>query len=232
MAASTDKKIYVWDLPVRFFHWTLVILMVVSYFTGKAGKDWMALHFWSGYGILTLLIFRIIWGLVGSTTARFSNFIKGPSAGIAHLREMFLPDGPREAGHNPVGGAMVIVLIVAVLAQAAAGLFSVDTDMGMVNGPLAKLVADSTAERVSGFHKFWVNVLIALAAVHVLAALVYLAWKRQNLIGAMITGRKPSRHVHAPDAMPPVLAFASNGLAISLLIAAAAIVYFIVRLGG
>lgn len=232
MAASTDKKIYVWDLPVRFFHWTLVILMVVSYVTGRAGGDWMKLHFWSGYGVLTLLIFRIVWGFVGSTTARFSNFIKGPSAGIHHLREMFLPDGPREAGHNPVGGAMVIVLIAAVLAQAAAGLFAADTLTGMTSGPLASLVPDATAEKITDFHKSWVNVLIALAGVHVLAALVYLMWKRQNLIGAMITGRKASRHVHAPDAPPPVLAFASNGLAVSLLLASAAIVYFIVRLGG
>jgi cytochrome b len=236
MAVSPDKKIQVWDLPVRFFHWTLVILMVVSYFTGKAGKDWMTLHFWSGYGILTLLIFRIVWGFVGSTTARFSNFVKGPSAGIHHLREMFLPahvsvGGPREAGHNPVGGAMVVVLIVAVLAQAAAGLFSVDTDTGMVNGPLYNKVASATAEQITAFHKFWVNVLIVLAGLHILAAIVYLVWKRQNLIGAMFTGTKPARHVHAPDALPPVLAFASNGLAISLLVASAALVYFIVRLG-
>ena len=227
-----DRKIYVWDLPVRLFHWTLVVLMVVSYVTGRAGGDWMKFHFWSGYAILTLVLFRIAWGFAGSTTARFSNFLKGPAAGFAHLREMFLPDGPREAGHNPVGGAMVIVLLFAVLAQAAAGLFAVDTDMGMVNGPLARLVADSAAEKASSFHKFWVNVLIALAAVHVLAAFVYLAWKRQNLIGAMFTGRKPERHVVAPGRQPPVLAFASNGFALSLLIAAAAIVYFIVRLGG
>jgi cytochrome b len=226
------RNIYVWDLPVRFFHWMLVVLMAVSYFTGRAGGDWMKFHFWSGYAILTLVIFRIAWGFVGSTTARFSNFLKGPAAGIAHLREMFLPDGPREAGHNPVGGAMVIVLLFAVLAQAAAGLFAVDTDMGMVNGPLARLIADPTAEKVSAFHKFWVNVLIVLVAVHVLAAIVYLAWKRQNLIGAMFTGRKPEHHVVAPGTPPPVLAFASNGLALSLLIVSAAIVYFIVRLGG
>jgi cytochrome b len=229
MADSSDKKIYVWDLPVRLFHWALVVLMVVSYFSAKAGGDWMNLHFWSGYSILTLLIFRIAWGFVGSTTARFSNFLKGPAASIAHLRELFLPDGPREAGHNPVGGAMVIVLIFAVLAQAATGLFSADTDMGTVNGPLANLIADKAVDNVTAFHKFWVNVLIALAALHVLAAVVYLVWKRQNLIGAMFTGHKPERHVVAPGNAAPVLAFASNRLAISLLLAAAAIVYFIVR---
>ena len=227
-----DRKIYVWDLPVRLFHWTLVVLMIVSYFTGRAGGDWMKFHFWSGYTILTLVIFRIAWGFVGSTTARFSNFLKGPAAGITHLREMFLPDGPREAGHNPVGGAMVIVLLFAVLAQAAAGLFAADTLTAMTSGPLASLVPDKTSEKFTDFHRFWVNVLIALAAVHILAAIVYLAWKRQNLIGAMFTGRKPERHVVAPGTQPPVLVFVSNGLALSLLIAAAAVVYFIVRLGG
>ena len=226
------KTIRVWDLPVRLFHWTLVVLMVVSYFTGKAGHDWMKFHFWSGYGILTLLIFRIVWGFVGSTTARFSNFVKGPSAGIHHLREMFLPDGPREAGHNPLGGAMVIVLIFAVLAQASTGLFSADTDTGTVNGPLAPLIADKAVDKFTAFHTYWVNVLIVLAGLHVLAVLVYFAWKRQNLVGAMLTGRKAERIVVAPGEMPPVLAFASNGLALSLLLAAAALVYFIVRLGG
>ena len=145
---------------------------------------------------------------------------------------MFLPDGPHEAGHNPVGGAMVIVLLFAVLAQAATGLFAADTLTGMTSGPLSSKVADATAEKFTDFHKFWINVLIWLAALHVLAALVYLVWKRQNLIGAMITGRKSARHVVAAGQPEPKLSFASGKLAISLLIASAALVYFIVRLGG
>ncbi len=232
MADKHVQEIRIWDLPVRLFHWTLVVLMVVSYFSAKAGGDWMKLHFWSGYSILTLLIFRIAWGFVGSTTARFSNFVKGPAAGIAHLRELLGRAGPHDAGHNPIGGAMVVVLLFAVLAQAAAGLFSADTDMGTVNGPLANLIADKAVDKVTAFHKFWVNVLLALAALHVLAALVYLVWKRQNLIGAMLTGNKPPHIVVPPGKPAPRLAFASNRLAISLLILSAAIVYFIVRLGG
>jgi len=192
----------------------------------------MKFHFWSGYAILTLVIFRIGWGFLGSTTARFSDFVKGPAAGIAHLRELLGRGGPYDAGHNPVGGAMVVVLLFAVLAQAAAGLFSADTDTGMVNGPLANLIADKTVDKVTAFHKYWVNVLLVLVALHVLAAVVYLAWKRQNLIGAMLTGRKARRDVVAPGEATPTLTFASGRLALSLFVISAAIVYFIVRLGG
>jgi cytochrome b len=227
--ATKTNRIRVWDLPVRLFHWALVILMVTSYFSGRAGGDWMKLHFWSGYAILTLLLFRIIWGFVGSTTARFSDFVKGPSAALRHLAELAGADRPREAGHNPVGGAMVVVLIFAVLAQVVAGLFAADTDMGTVNGPLANLIADKWVERLTSFHKFWINVLLILVGLHVLAAIVYLVWKRQNLIGAMIHGYKPADDVVAPGKPGPTLRFASSRLAISLLIACAAVVYFIVR---
>lgn len=227
--ATRNDSIRVWDLPVRLFHWTLVILMVVSYFSGRAGGDWMKFHFWSGYAILTLLLFRIAWGFVGSTTARFSDFVKGPSAAFRHIAEMVGSDRPREAGHNPLGGAMVVVLIFAVLAQVVAGLFSGDTDTGMVNGPLSRLVADAWIDKATAFHKYWINVLLVLVGLHVLAALVYLAWKRQNLIGAMIHGRKPLDDVVPSGGAAPRLYFASGRLALSLLIACAAIVYFIVR---
>jgi cytochrome b len=227
-----DKKVRVWDLPVRLFHWTLVVLLVTSYFSGRAGGDWMKLHFWSGYTILTLLLFRIAWGFVGSTTARFSHFLAGPAAAVDHLRKLASRGRPREVGHNPLGGAMVVVLIFAVLLQATAGLFSADTDLGTVNGPLAPLIADKWVDKATAFHKYWVNVLLVLVGVHVLAAIVYLVWKRQNLIGAMLTGNKHVDDVMAPGDKAPVLAFASGRLALSLLIASAAIVYFIVRLGG
>jgi cytochrome b len=232
MAAGSSSKIKVWDAPVRLFHWALVILMTVSYFTGRWGGDWMKFHFWSGYGILTLLFFRIAWGFVGSTTARFANFVKGPGAALGHLRELLGRNGPYDAGHNPMGGAMVVLLIFAVLAQAATGLFSADTDTGLVSGPLAGRVADSLVDKATSFHHFWVNVLLVLAALHVVAVLVYLGWKRHNLIGAMVTGRKPVGDVVPPGEPPPRLVFASGRLAVSLLIVSAAIVYFIVRAGG
>ncbi|UYN95464.1 MAG: cytochrome b/b6 domain-containing protein [Enhydrobacter sp.] len=228
MADDKPRTIRVWDLPVRLFHWALVVLLATSYFSGRAGGDWMDLHFWSGYAILTLLLFRIAWGFVGSTTARFAHFIKGPAAALHHLRELLR--GPaREVGHNPLGGLMVVALLLAVLLQAGSGLFSADTDMGTVNGPLALKVADAWVDRLTSFHQFWVDVILVLVALHVLAAAIYLVWKKQNLIGAMFTGRKPRHHAVAPDAPEPVLWFAPGRLALSLLIVAAAIVYFVVR---
>jgi cytochrome b len=229
MANKNEGRIRVWDVPVRLFHWTLVVLMAISYFSGRAGGDWMKFHFWSGYAILTLLLFRIAWGFIGSTTARFSDFVKGPSAALRHVVELVGADRPREAGHNPLGGAMVVVLIFAVLAQATAGLFSADTDMGTVNGPLTHLVADQWVDKATIFHKYWINVLLVLVGLHVLAAIVYLVWKRQNLIGAMIHGHKPIDDVVPAGTPAPSLHFASGRLAISLLIVCAAIVYFIVR---
>jgi len=226
---SSDARIKVWDLPVRLFHWTLVVLIVVSYFSGRAGGDWIRLHFWSGYAILTLLLFRIAWGFVGSTTARFSSFVKGPVAALAYLRNLVAGRPTWEAGHNPAGGAMVVVLIVAVLAEAVAGLFSADTDLGTVNGPLANMIADKWVDRLTDFHKFWITVLWWLIGLHVLASLVYLVWKRQNLIGAMLTGHKPRAHVVPPGQPAPALGFASGRLALPLLVVAAAIVYFVVR---
>jgi len=234
-AGKPDRKrlrILVWDAPVRLFHWTLVVLMTVSYFTGRAGGDWMTFHFWSGYAILTLLLFRICWGVVGSTTARFSDFVKGPAAAFAHLGELLGRDKPREAGHNPLGGAMVVILIFAVLLQVAAGLFAADTDTGLVSGPLANLIADKYVDRATAFHHFWVNVLLVLVGLHVVAAVVYLLWKRQNLIGAMFTGRKLLDDVVVPGKAAPDLVFASAWRALAILIACAVVVYFIIRAGG
>jgi cytochrome b len=232
MTNKSEQKIRIWDLPVRLFHWTLVVLMVVSYVTAQAGGDWMKLHFWSGYTILTLLLFRIVWGFVGSTTARFTHFVKGPMAAIEHLKELAGTDRPRDIGHNPLGGAMVIALLLGVLLQAATGLFSADTDEGTVSGPLANLAPDKWVDRVTSFHHFWVNVLLLLVALHVLAALTYLVWKRQNLIGAMFTGHKRLDDVVEPGEARPALSFTSGRVAIVLFIASAVVVYCIVRAGG
>jgi cytochrome b len=225
-------KILVWDVPVRLFHWALVLLILTSYFSGQAGGDWMKIHFWSGYAILTLLLFRICWGFLGSTTARFSDFVKGPAAAFAHLGELLGKGKPREAGHNPAGGAMVIVLILAVLAQVSTGLFSADTDTGTVYGPLTKLVSEAVVDKATSFHHFWILILKILIALHVLAAIVYLVWKRQNLIGAMFTGRKPIDDVVESGKKAPDLVFASIWKALVVLIACALVVYLIVRMGG
>src|SRR5476651_363937 len=119
-------------------------------------------------------------------------------AAFAHLRELLGKHGPYDAGHNAMGGAMVVVLILAVLAQAGTGLFSADTDTGLISGPLANKVGEAVIEKATIFHHYWINALLVLAALHVVAVLVYLVWKRHNLAGAMITGKKP-----VEDVVPP-----------------------------
>jgi cytochrome b len=234
MAGESRSKLRVWDLPTRLFHWTLVVLVVVQVVSVTWGPgwnkefNWLTLHFWCGYVILALLLFRIGWGVVGSTTARFGHFVKGPSAGIAYLRGMFATKAEPEIGHNPVGGWMVVALILGLLLQIVTGLFATDTDLGYYAGPLAKLVSDGFSSGATKIHTYWINVLYVMVALHVSASLFYLVVKRQNLIGPMFSGNKL-----VPEGMAaPGLRFASARLALSLLIAAACIVYLIVRIGG
>ena len=190
----------------------------------------MKFHFWSGYAILTLLLFRIAWGFVGSTTARFSDFVKGPAAGIRPLRDC-CAGSAREVGHNPLGGAMVVVLLFAVLAQVVAGMFSADTDTGTVTGPLAHLVADKWIERATAFHHFWVNVLLILVGLHVagghrLSGLEAAEPDRRHDHGhkPSATVVPPGRPRHADLRLGPAGGIVADRCA--------AIVYFIVRLGG
>jgi cytochrome b len=232
MAGESRSKLRVWDLPTRLFHWTLVVLVVVQVVSGKWGpgwsKDyWSTVHFWCGYAILALLLFRIAWGFVGSTTARFSDFVKGPGAGITYMRGLFGTKSEPEIGHNPVGGWMVVALILGLLVQIVSGLFATDTDMGYYAGPLAKFASEAWGNRATTVHHYWINLLYLMVALHISASLFYLVVKRQNLIGPMFSGDKL-----LPAGVAPPLRFASARLALSLLIAAACIVYLIVRTGG
>lgn len=226
MDKGSGTPVTVWDLPTRLFHWILVLLMVFSYVSGNLGGSWLKWHFWSGYAVLTLLIFRIGWGIVGSTTARFSHFVKGPRAAIAYLRGLFGSSTPHDIGHNAVGGWMVVVLILAVLAQATSGLFTSD-DIDTF-GPLAEKVSSAISGKLSTFHRLWINVILVLAAIHVCASLFYFVVKRQNLVLPMITGRKYLPEGHSAAGVVIV----SSGLALVLLAVAAGIVFGVVRFGG
>lgn len=224
--ASTVR---IWDLPTRLFKWTLVVLVVAQVITGTLGGEWLGWHFRTGYAILTLLIFRILWGFVGSTTARFSNFVKGSAAAWKHVAQLFGPGAPPEVGHNAVGGWMVVALIVALLVQAGSGLFT--TDDILVDGPLVAKASESWVKSMTSLHKQWINLIYVLVGLHVLAAFLYLAVKKQNLIGAMVTGRKKRADVVPPGDTVPPLRFASSLLALACLAISAAIVYGIVSIG-
>lgn len=226
LSTTSRRAVTVWDLPTRLFHWALVLLVAFSWWSGEQGGDWLKWHFWSGYSILTLLIFRIVWGFVGSATARFSQFVRGPGAGIAHLRELAGKHEPRDIGHNAVGGWMVVALIVALLAQAVTGLFADDDILTM--GPLAELVSSDVRSKLTTVHGILINVILLMVAAHVLAVLGYWIFRSQNLIKPMFTGRKALSADLA--AKPP--AMVNPLLALAIVAVAALIVWGVVSLGG
>ena len=170
----------VWDLPVRLFHWTLAGLILFSWWSIRNHHtDW---HIWSGCAILTLLIFRVLWGFVGSSTARFSSFVRGPRAIAGYWRGKW-----RGIGHNPVGALSVLALLAAVAVQVGLGLFSEDED-GLYMGPLAQLVSVDASDKARGLHETWFNVILALIALH-LVAILYYRTRGRRLTLPMITGR-------------------------------------------
>jgi cytochrome b len=221
---SANRSVRVWDLPTRIFHWLLVVLVAFSWWSGEQGYDWMPWHFWSGYAILTLLIYRILWGFFGSGTARFSDFIKGPKAGLHHLGALFRPGKTGDVGHNPLGGWMVALLLVLLLVQAGTGLFAEDANLNA--GPLSLLVSENTSKALSDIHEIVVKFLLVAIGLHVLAVLVYLVFKRDNLVAAMFSGKKLLPI--APGSEPKM---ANPLLALALLVLSALIVFAIVRLG-
>ena len=172
----------VWDLPTRLFHWLLVVLIGFSWWTAK--NEEIDLHLWSGAAILTLLIFRILWGFFGSSTARFAGFVRGPHSVLGYIRDTRAWKG---VGHNPLGALSVIALLVLLVAQVGLGLINSDED-GLVEGFLARHVSVETSEWAHEWHDILFDVLLVLIALHVAAILFYrLAGKELTI--PMITGR-------------------------------------------
>ena len=174
-----------WDLPVRAFHWGLVALATFSFVTGKLGGSWLAWHMKSGYAILALLLFRFAWGVVGPPQARFTTFVRGPGAARAYWRAL-RAGAPHPAGHNPLGGWMVVAMLLLLSLQAASGLYT--TDESSHEGPLAATASNDLVDRLSALHAYNQWTLVAVVAVHVLAILAYRwAW-RIDLLGPMVRG--------------------------------------------
>lgn len=182
------KKYFVWDLPTRVFHWSLAVLFGISVYTGlDGGLNVMDYHMLSGYAILTLVGFRILWGVFGSKNSRFTSFLKGPGAIIAHIRTLTRPS-EGYAGHNPLGALSIIAMLLAVVLQTATGLFS--TDDVFVDGPLRHLVSDETSLYITSIHKVNVWILVGLVGLHVAAIVWYHLIRKENLFLPMITGWK------------------------------------------
>lgn len=179
---STTGSIRVWDVPTRLFHWLLVALFAFSWWSAENHE--MEWHYLSGLTFLGLLAFRLVWGVIGSSTARFTAFVASPSRLAAYLRG----EAPARAGHNPLGGYSVVAMLLVLAAQVGTGLFATDID-GLESGPLSYLLSFDQSRVAAEVHEVAFNLALALIALHVLAILFYLVVRRRNLIRPMITGR-------------------------------------------
>ncbi|MEJ0039760.1 MAG: cytochrome b/b6 domain-containing protein [Gammaproteobacteria bacterium] len=188
-----EERRLVWDLPVRLFHWLLVLSMIGSYVSAKTDFEVMGLanlqvHMYLGYWTIGLIIFRILWGFVGPKHARFSSFLKGPSGIWRYARALGAGTMIETAGHNPLGGLSVILLLALVAFQAGTGLFT--TDEIVWNGPYYGAVSESLGLRLSAWHQMNFNFILAAVALHLMAIAFYFIVKKQNLVGSMVHGRK------------------------------------------
>lgn len=217
-ASGARATVLAWDLPTRLAKWTLAALVglaFVSKYYGDVGLVW---HRWNGLVILVVVVFRLLWGVLGGTTARFADFVRGPKAAFTYLRGLVTGRGGVYLGHNPLGGWMVVALLAAVLAQAVSGLFT--SDDIMVDGPLVSAFDSSWTSLGSMLHQRIYPILLALIALHVGVNLLYTLFK-DNLLLAIIVGRKPRRaYVDHAAARP-----GSVVLALTLLLVSVAIVF-------
>lgn len=213
-AASSTQA---WDGFTRLFHWLLVFSMLFAWASAEFGNDLgdvdMRWHQLNGYFLLSLLLTRVIWGFVGSNTARFAFFLRAPISALVYLRS--LRGNPvAYLSHNPAGAWMVIILLLLLAGQATTGLFSSD-DL-FVSGPLAGWVDSDTSEQITDIHETLFELILVLVAVHIAAVLYHQFGKREKLVQAMLHGNKPV-HQYADVKGKPPLHWRSSALAISIL---------------
>jgi cytochrome b len=209
----------VWDAPTRLFHWTIVILIAVSYFSMKF--DYIQVHYLSGYTMMALLLFRLCWGLFGSETSRFRQFMCSPLAGFRHLGDFTKREPDREVGHNAAGGWMVLVMLLVLAVQVGTGLFAGDPVEG--GGPFVDQIAKAPQKLLSNIHAINFNIILGMIALHVVAIMAYAVAKRHDLVRPMITGKK---RLPANTRQPR---FASPVLAAAILAGAGIFVWALVR---
>lgn len=176
-AVPATKKMLVWDAPVRVFHWLMVASFAGAYLTAESER-WRLLHVTLGYTMAGLVAFRIVWGLIGTRNARFSNFVRGPRAVINYLKAMGSAKPEHHTGHNPAGAIAIVAMLALTLAVGGSG-WAVFNDVG--------------GDWLEEIHELAANTMLAVIGLHI-AGVLFASWRsRENLIGAMITGRKPGR---------------------------------------
>ncbi len=188
MKHNTSQQVRIWDLPTRLFHWALAACVIGAIVTVKLGGLWMDWHLRLGVTALALVMFRLIWGLVGPRYARFSQFIVSPLKTLRYLRAPE-PQSRREPGHNPLGAWSVLALLGLITYQSITGLFA--NDDIMVQGPLAAYVSSDLSATVTEWHKLTEKLILALIALHIVAIVIYRI-RGKNLIRPMVTGHAPA----------------------------------------
>lgn len=187
--SAAESTTRVWDLPTRVFHWVLALTIVASVVTAKIGGAAAMWHFRLGYVVFGLLVFRLVWGLVGGRWSRFASFIYSPATVVRYLRGQSRPDEHTDVGHNPMGSFSVFALIGFLIVQVGTGLIADDEIAN--TGPLNRFVSSATGIAATGWHKSWGQwILITLVLLHIAAILFYLLGKKKNLVRPMITGDK------------------------------------------
>lgn len=205
-------RLRVWDLPTRLFHGLLALCFAGLVFTGKSGGDWMRWHFLLGQAVLALVLFRLVWGLVGGYWSRFSSFLPNPAAVLRYVRAP-----THQPGHNPMGAFSVWAFLLMLLLQGITGLFSDDEIAS--TGPLTHLASGTWVERASSWHIGWgINVLLGLVMLHTFAIVFYQFIKRQALVQAMVHGDQTHEGQH--PASTDTTATRLKALLIALLCAA------------
>jgi cytochrome b len=200
MAVGRPTSHLIWDLPLRLFHWLLVLSLAASWATAKAGFDWRPTHMRLGYFTIGLLLFRIVWGFIGPRHARFASFLKGPVGVWRYARGMAAETMlVKSAGHNPLGALMVVLMLVLLAVQTGSGLFT--SDDIVYAGPYNGAVSESLAKQLGHIHQVNFNIILAAVALHILAIGFYTFAKKQRLVPAMFTGRKPAGSVAEHEAI-------------------------------
>lgn len=191
------KKVLVWDLPLRLFHWLLVATIIGAWYTSDQDNDLIDYHLIFGYVALGLIIFRISWGFLGTTHAKFSQFVPTLSKVIHYIKNFKQPQPTPYTGHNPLGGLMVIFMLFIILLQAISGLFM--NDDIFTNGPYYGTINEEFEAVLIFFHRNSFNVILTAIALHLLAILFYKVVKKKPLVAAMITGKKSEEEVAQKD---------------------------------
>lgn len=206
-------RVRVWDAPTRIVHWLLPALVATSWWTAENGE--LEFHRYSGYALLGLVVFRVYWGFAGSSTSRLFRFLRGPRALIAYAKGLAVRRDsakPRAIGHNPLGALSALALLALLIAHITLGLFAVDVD-GIESGPLSHLVSFDAGRVCAGLHQDLFNVLLAFIALHLVAVLFYVLFRRDSLIAPMLSGFRTENSDAASSINPASWRRAAAGVA-------------------